>query len=355
MNNSNSIGKSAKRVAIFCILLCSLFVLPLAIHATTLEDVEINFTIGAEYYVITVANSSGYIHVPLARNRLTIHEGRPVASSEIIAQLLGIRQRATAQEAVFIRGDGQEHSMPINALFVEDVARFAGATSIVWNGANQTLSFTIERELTVAEGRRLNRRPFMNVSRERLSLAQLLTQANRAMPHIDTWNRAETPFASLPDRHLNANELANWRANYAEWGITEREIAFVHRINEEREHRNVEGFIICPYLSQLARFNVQSQLDIGNADIASTHIRYGETVSVDFGRIFGITTSGGRFSVGTFINIEPNATFMQNLERNYRVRHNTLVSGRLRYIGVGSVNNITYIIVADVSHSQNYS
>jgi hypothetical protein len=350
---NNSIGKCAKLAAVFCIL--CLFMFPLAIYATAIEEVEISFTVGAEHYIVTVGDYSGFIHVPIVRNRLTLNEGQPVTSREMIAQLLGIRQVATAQNVTFTRADGQEHVTPLNAISLEDVARFAGATSIVWNGTNQTISFTIERALTPVETRRLNRSPFMNENRERLTLAQLLEQAGRAMPHIDTWNRAETPFPILQDRHLNANELANWRVRYDDWGITEREISFVHRINEERGHRNVEGLIICPYLSQLARFNVQSQLDIGSANIASNHVRYGETVSVEYGRIFGITTTAGRFTLGSIINVEPNVSFMRNLEQNYRVIYNTLIAGRLRYIGVGSVNNVIYILVADPTHAQNYS
>ena len=348
--------KCAKLATILCILFCGFLMLPLAIHAATLEEVEISFTVGEEHYIVTVGDNSGYIHVPLVRNRLTVQNARPVTSREMIAQLLGIRQRTTAQEVIFTRADGQEYAMPLNALFVEDVALFAGATSIVWNGANQTISFTIERALTVDEGRRLNRRPFINANRERLPVVQLLEQAGRAMPHIDRWNRAETPFPMLPDRRLNTNELANWRTLHTEWGITAREVAFVHRINEQRArpHINADGLIICPYLSQLARFNIQSQLDIGNTAVVSNHPRYGETVSVDFGRIFDITTTGGRFSLGA-ITSEPNANFMANLEANYRPIYNLLIDGRMRYIGIGSVNNVTYILVADLGHARNYS
>lgn len=355
---SNSILKSAKLALILGVILCGFFfvMLPLATYATAIEEVEISFTVGAEHYVITRGNQSGYIHIPVARNRLTLNEGRPVAPRETIAMILGIRSRAAAQDAIFTRTDEQERSFPSNALLVEDIALFAGASSINWNSTTQTISFTIERALTPEESRRLNRTPFANASRERLTVPELVNQTNRAMPHIDNWNRSETPFPLLPDRRLRPDELTNWINLHNQWGITAREVAFVQRINEERARPHIiaEGLIICPYLSQLARFNVQSQLDIGNSAIVSNHPRYGETVSVEFGTIFGITTRGGRFTVGA-ITAEPAANFMTNMETSYRVIYNTLIAGRLRYIGVGSVNNVTYIILADANHSQNYS
>jgi len=317
-------------------------------------DIGIAITVGAEHYVVTVGDISGYIHLPIVGNRLILQDGIPVASRETIALLLGITQRSTAQEVIFTNDDGQEYIMPLDSLFLEEVALFAGAHSIVWNETNQTVFFSIYRVLTANEISRINRRPFLNEDREKLTLAQLLEQSSMAMPHIDNWNRGETPFAMLPDRRLQPHELAIWRMLHAEWGITEREVAFVHRINAERVLLNVEGLIICPYLSQLARFNIQSQLDIGIANIASSHPRYGETVSVEFGSIFGITTIDGRFSLGA-ITFEPNANSMRNLELSDRAVYNTLIASHLRYIGIGSVNNITYIIIADASHDQNYS
>ena len=348
--------KSAKLAIVFCVILCGFLIFPLVVYANTTEEVQISFTVGAEYYVVTVGDNTGYIHVPAIRNRLTLNDGRPTSTRETIALLLGIRHRATAQDAIFTNANDVEFTAPLASLLLVDIAGFAGATSVNWNATTQTISFTIRRALTADETRRLNRSPFVNTTRERLTVAQLFERINTVMPHIDRWNRSETPFPMLPDRRLNANEIANWRVLHNQWGITAREMAFVHRINEERArpHINADALIICPYLSQLARFNIQTQLDIGVTAVVSNHPRYGETVSLDFGRYFDITTRGGRFSIGV-ITSEPNVNFMSNLETNYRPKYTTLIAGRIRYIGIGSLNNVTYIIVADASHSQNYS